>query len=48
LQGNFDGSLIDCSYFSFTTYTTLGFGDIQPIGDLRFLGSLQKTENKAR
>jgi hypothetical protein len=37
LQGNFDGSLIDCSYFSFTTYTTLGFGDIQPIGDLRFL-----------
>ena len=29
--GSFEGSLMDCFYFSFTTYTTLGFGDIQPV-----------------
>lgn len=41
LTGNFDGSLMDCSYFSFTTFTTLGFGDIQPSGDLRFLTGIE-------
>ena len=41
LEGNFDGSLLDCAYFSFTTFTTLGFGDIQPMGDLRFLTGLE-------
>jgi len=41
LQGNFDGSLMDCVYFSFTTYTTLGFGDIEPFGDLRYLTGLE-------
>ncbi|WP_418287457.1 ion channel [Marinobacterium aestuarii] len=37
LKGNFDGSLLDCVYFSFTTFTSLGCGDIQPVGYLRFL-----------
>ncbi len=41
LEGNFDGSLIDCSYFSFTTFTTLGFGDIEPKGDLRYLTGIE-------
>lgn len=41
LSGNFTGSLMDCSYFSFTTYTSLGFGDIEPIGDVRFLVGLE-------
>jgi hypothetical protein len=41
LQGNFNGSLLDCVYFSFTTYTTLGTGDIEPIGDLRYLTGLE-------
>jgi len=41
LQGNFEGSLLDCVYFSFTTYTTLGTGDIEPIGDLRYLTGLE-------
>jgi Ion channel len=41
LEGNFNGSLLDCVYFSFTTYTTLGTGDIQPIGDLRYLTGLE-------
>ena len=41
LQGNFAGTLLDCVYFSFTTYTPLGTGDIEPIGDLRFLTGLE-------
>ncbi|MEZ5490940.1 MAG: ion channel [Gammaproteobacteria bacterium] len=41
LQGNFDGSLLDHVYFSFTTYTSLGIGDIEPIGDIRFLAGLE-------
>lgn len=41
LKGNFDGSLLDCVYFSFTSYTTLGTGDIEPHGDLRFLSGLE-------
>ncbi|BDZ74464.1 MULTISPECIES: potassium channel family protein [Methylophaga] len=41
LMGNIDSSLLDCSYFSFTTYTTLGFGDIEPTGYIRFLTGLE-------
>ena len=41
LEGNFSGSLMDCVYFSFTTFTTLGFGDIEPIGDLRYLTGIE-------
>lgn len=41
LTGNFDGSLADCIYFSFTTYTTLGFGDIEPFGGIRFLTGIE-------
>lgn len=33
-SGNFDGTFMDCVYFSFTTYTTIGFGDIAPTGNL--------------
>lgn len=40
-EGNFEGSLMDCVYFSFTTYTTLGFGDVVPHGDLRYLTGLE-------
>ena len=40
-DGNFNGSLLDCVYFSFTTYTTLGFGDIAPVGDIRFLVGME-------
>lgn len=39
--GNFNGTLMDCAYFSFTTYTSLGFGDIEPHGDLRFTAGLE-------
>ncbi len=41
LAGNTDGGLWDCVYFSFTTFTTLGFGDIQPVGDLRYLTGIE-------
>lgn len=41
LEGNFEGGLFDCVYFSFTTYTTLGFGDITPHGVLRYLAGLE-------
>lgn len=40
-EGNFDGGLLDCFYFSFTTYTTLGFGDIQPFGEVRYLTGIE-------
>jgi Ion channel len=41
LQGNFNNTLLDCSYFSFTTYSTLGVGDVEPIGHIRFLVGLE-------
>ena len=41
LEGGFDGSLAACAYFSFTVYTTLGFGDIQPFGDMRHLTGVE-------
>jgi hypothetical protein len=41
LAGNFDDSLLDCVYFSFTVFTTLGFGDIVPSGDLKYLTGLE-------
>ncbi|MDQ7005582.1 MAG: potassium channel family protein [Ghiorsea sp.] len=41
LSGNFNGSFMDTVYFSFTTYTTLGFGDIEPLGKLRYLVGIE-------
>ncbi|MEX0962673.1 MAG: potassium channel family protein [Pseudohongiellaceae bacterium] len=41
LEGNFNGSLTDSVYFSFTNYTTLGYGDIEPSGQLRFLAGME-------
>ena|SRR5690554_2869242 len=41
MTGEFDGSFLDCVYFSFTTYSTLGFGDIEPHGLIRFLTGIE-------
>lgn len=41
LTGNYDGSFMDSVYFSFTTFTTIGFGDITPTGPLKFLTGLE-------
>lgn len=37
LKGEFQGSVEDYLYFSSTTYSSLGFGDITPTGGLRLL-----------
>lgn len=42
--GNFAGravSFVDYIYFSAETYTTLGLGDIYPVGDLRLIASIE-------
>jgi hypothetical protein len=31
----------DCVYYSFVAYTSLGFGDIVPVGPLRFLTAME-------
>lgn len=41
LTGNFNGSFLDCVYFSYTTFTTLGYGDIQALGELRYLTGVE-------
>jgi hypothetical protein len=41
IQGNYDGSFMDSVYFSLTNFTTLGFGDIQPIGSIRLLVGME-------
>lgn len=41
LAGNFNGTMLDCLYFSFTTFTTLGYGDIEALGVLRFLTGIE-------
>jgi hypothetical protein len=41
LQGSYDGSLFSSVYFSFTAFTTLGLGDIEPTGNMRYLVGLE-------
>jgi hypothetical protein len=41
LHGNFNNTLLDCTYFSFTNYSTLGVSDVEPIGHIRFLVGLE-------
>jgi len=41
LAGNYQHSLLDCVYFSLVMYTSLGIGDIVPVGHLRFLAGLE-------
>ena len=41
LEGNYTGTFMDCVYFSYTTFTTLGTGDIVPHGQIRYLVGLE-------
>jgi hypothetical protein len=41
LTGESTSRFMDCAYFSFTVYSTLGFGDIIPSGDLRYLTGIE-------
>ena len=41
LEGDMVHGFRDCIYFSFVTYTTLGFGDLIPVGNLRILTAVE-------
>ena len=36
IVGEFNYEILDCVYFSFVNYTTLGYGDLVPTGYIRF------------
>ena len=39
--GSFISELMHCAYFSFTTYSSLGYGDVVPVGNLQFVAGLE-------
>ena len=41
IVGEFNYEILDCVYFSFVTYTTLGYGDLVPAGYVRFLAGTE-------
>lgn len=41
IHGDTEGGLIDHFYFSITTFTTLGFGDLQPRGPVRVIAGFE-------
>lgn len=41
IAGAVDGSLLDYFYFSLTTFTTLGVGDVYPEGPLRIVAGVE-------
>jgi prepilin signal peptidase PulO-like enzyme (type II secretory pathway) len=41
LGGHIDESIADFFYFSLTCYTTIGFGDVHPVGELRIMAGLE-------
>ncbi|MBX2868732.1 MAG: potassium channel family protein [Acidiferrobacterales bacterium] len=41
LTGLDSGGLVDCLYFSLSNYTSLGMGDIQPQGMIRFVAGFE-------
>ena len=41
LSGNNEGTFFDCVYYSFSTFSTLGYGDIVPVGVIRYLTGIE-------
>jgi len=41
LEGSANHSLADCFYFSISNYTSLGMGDIQPLGVMRYVSGFE-------
>ena len=41
IAGNFNDELLDYAYFSFVTYTSLGYGDLVPEGYVRFIAGAE-------
>ena len=41
IEGLFDGTVTDYFYFSLTSYTTLGIGEVHPVGPIRMIAGLE-------
>jgi len=41
IDGEMEGGPLDYFYFSITTFTTLGIGDVHPRGALRFIAGVE-------
>ncbi len=41
IHGDTEGGMVDYFYFSITTFTTLGFGDLQPRGPVRLIAGFE-------
>ncbi|VAW20379.1 hypothetical protein MNBD_ALPHA12-179 [hydrothermal vent metagenome] len=41
ISGTIEGGWVDFFYFSASSYTTLGMGDLFPSGDLRFVAAIE-------
>lgn len=41
IHGDTEGWMVDYFYFSITTFTTLGFGDLQPRGPVRLIAGVE-------
>ena len=41
IHGDTEGGIVDYFYFSITTFTTLGFGDVQPRGAVRLIAGVE-------
>jgi Ion channel len=41
LNGHLEGGTLDYFYFSIATYTTLGMGDLHPVGVLRLVAGIE-------
>ncbi|HTQ76428.1 MAG TPA: potassium channel family protein [Burkholderiales bacterium] len=41
IQGMAKDLLLDCVYFSATVYSTVGFGDLSPVGPIRFVAGTE-------
>ena len=39
--GYYNPTLLDCAYFSVVTYSSLGYGDLVPVGSIRFLAGME-------
>lgn len=41
IEGLFDGTVTDFFYFSLTSYTTLGIGEVHPVGPIRLIAGVE-------
>jgi hypothetical protein len=41
IRGEFSGAAVDYLYFSLTSYTTLGIGDVYPVGPIRLIAATE-------